>query len=466
MYPVILKEAEEYILLDAYYKGRWRLNQETLTRYLGYLALNDSMTTKQLDLNVFNNILSHLSISDKDFMASIKQFEENRMPKNCNFDPLYLMVRLNNFNDGIITPPTSIIEVTPYCNYKCPWCYIPPRSLNKSLFYSIEQLKNNVILPFINERGALEWCLTGGEPTLFPDKTLEVARLISECSMSSLGRKPKRMYMLTTGFDLEHNINLFKDAGINYYQVSLSSPNPDHENKLRRSPKNVDSFEQAIRGIDAIVNNSLNAEINMIIQLNGVNGVDNLYDIPAMIDLAKEHGVRMLRIIPAVPCGQAEKHNNWMKAEEYSEVGRLVREGRKYAGSMIIDCPIDQPIEKDRSVYCRAGTLWLYFDFKGNVYPCNNIQSIEARCWNNTIKTDNADIIWHDSNLLNYMRNYKNETINEVCQECDLRVSCAGECRAMTWARYRQFDLSTKPDVCFKDINSETYKSSFRKTGC
>jgi radical SAM protein with 4Fe4S-binding SPASM domain len=189
----------------------------------------------------------------------------------------------------------------------------------------------------------------------------------------------------------------------------------------------------------------------MIIQPCGAHDADNLYDIPEMIALARRHGVRMLRVIPAVPCGQAKENHVLMTPFEYAEVARMVAEGRSSAPDLIIDCPIDQRIEKDRSLYCRAGTLWLYFDFKGNVYPCNNIQEPEARCWPNSIKTDRADLIWRTSPLLNYMRDYKRSGLAAECRECALRVSCAGECRAMTWARYKRFDLAVKPDNCYRD---------------
>lgn len=451
MYAIIIKEAAEYVIIDAYYKGRWRCDEKALKAYLAYMSGFDRLKPNAVDEKSILKSARRINLDENYVIEMSRSFENENMPKYGNFDPVYLADKLPQFDDGIITPPNSIIEVTPYCNYGCSWCYIPPRNKVRNEFYSVEQLRDNVVAPLINTFGAVEWCLTGGEPTVNPEETLEIARMISNESEDRLGRRPNRMYMLTTGFRIPEYIDRFEEAGINSYQISLSSPDPVHENLLRKAPRRVDSHAAALNAIDAVVDRGLQAEVNMIIQPQGAHEADNLYDIPEMIQLAVEHNVRMLRIIPAVPCGQAKENNILMSAYEYAEVARMVADGRKKAPNLIIDCPIDQRIEKDRSLFCRAGTLWLYFDFRGNVYPCNNLQEPENRVWPNTIKTDKADKIWLDSPLLQFMRDYRNDDVAEQCQSCSLRAACAGECRAMTWARYRTYDLSSKPENCFAE---------------
>lgn len=456
MYAVILKEGTEYVIIDAYYKGRWRCDSETIKCYLAYMSGFDQLSPRAVDGTVIVRNGELMGLPAKLVEQMVHQFEQEHMPRYGNFDPMYLAQKIDHFDDGIITPPNSIIEVTPYCNYNCDWCYIPPRSKIRNESYSIEELRNNVVVPLMREFGATEWCLTGGEPTIDPLRTIELARMIQRESFTHLGKSPTRMYMLTTGYQIAKYIDDFQDAGINSYQVSLSSPSSERENKLRRSPKNVDSYTAALSAIDAIVGRGMRAEINMIIQPMGAHSVDNLYDIPEMIHLAREHQVKMLRVIPAVPCGQAKENSVLMTPFEYAEVARMVSEGRASAPDLIIDCPIDQRIEKDRSMFCRAGTLWLYFDYRGNIYPCNNLQEPENRVWSSTIRTDSAAKVWRESPLLNYMRDYRQSSVAEACQECGLRVACAGECRAMTWARYRKYDLAEKPHNCFADQHRST----------
>ena len=38
MYAIIIKEAAEYVIIDAYYKGRWRCDEKALKAYLAYMS--------------------------------------------------------------------------------------------------------------------------------------------------------------------------------------------------------------------------------------------------------------------------------------------------------------------------------------------------------------------------------------------------------------------------------------------
>lgn len=457
MYAVIFKESNnKYVILDAYYKGRWSADKNSLIVYLNYLSLHDKFGKKTGNIQLQLMELSEKYNIDKDKTDELLMFfKANKLPKLCNFDAEYLIAKLDEFTEGIITPPTPILEVTPYCNYRCPWCYIPTRIIEQSEFFNDQELVNHIIQPLIERYGLLEWCLTGGEPTVQPERTEHVAELITEESIKILGKKPVSIYLLTNGYNLASNIDRFHNVGINSFQVALSSPNAQKENMLRRTPEGVDSYKNAIEGIKAVVERGLRAEINMIIQPIGAHAVDNLYDIPDMVELAKELKIKMLRIIPAVPCGQANENNIWMTKKEYDEVRKMVHEGRERIPEIIVDCPIDQEIEPDRDIYCRAGTLWLYIDFKGRTYPCNNIQNDASQCYDKTIREIEVNEIWEKSHILKSMRDYNVKSVSEECIKCNMRVECAGECRAMTWARYQKYDLSIRPKVCFKDLNMQ-----------
>ncbi|WP_151732814.1 radical SAM/SPASM domain-containing protein ['Paenibacillus yunnanensis' Narsing Rao et al. 2020] len=457
MYALIYKKNDnEFVIMDAYYKGRWECDLPSLQIYLQYLSLQhkhlDLLSDEEAELR-FKLQCKHQGY-DEELTESIFRFivEEN-LPSLSNYDPLHLASRLDACSEGIITPPTPIIEVTPFCNYGCTWCYIPPRDIDRELFYTQEHLDTHVITPLLEKYGLLEWCLTGGEPSVSPDNTAQIAQLITRRTNEILGKDPVSIYLLTNGFHLKENIAAYKEAGINCYQVSLSSPVREHEIALRIPPRHIDSHKEAVEGLKAVVEAGLRAEINMIIQPNGAHAANNLEDIPQMFELAKSIGITMLRVIPAVPCGQAMENNIWMSKEEYNRVKLMVREGRATVPEIIVDCPIDQEIEADREIFCRAGTLWLYINFKGEIYACNNLQNADSLCWPRTIKEDSVDVIWEQSELLNYMRDYERGTLSAHCIGCDSRVECVGECRALAWARYKQYDLVDKPGVCFKDYS-------------
>lgn len=450
MYAIIFKEgADTYQIVDVYYKGRWEFNKSSLIGYLLYVG-------EIAKYDYIDNEIIVPAIMQKAEQYNIHNVEEiisfietENLPIFVNFDPYYMIRSLETHDLGIITPPTPIIETTQFCNYKCRWCYIPERDIQTNK-YDLEVFESKVVTPLIKKFGLLEWCLTGGEPSLEKERTIRFAQIIKAKTNQILGRDPVSIYMLTNGYDLEHNIEDFFENGINAYQVALSSPVKEREIDLRQPPAGIDSYEHAVNGIKAAKKLGATTEINMIIQPRTSAFSSNIDDIAKMFELAKELNVDMLRVIPAVPSGQALKNNIFFSQVDYNFIKNIVANQRKtYEKYYIVECPLDQEIEPDREVYCRAGTLWLYINFKGEIFPCNNMQCNELRS-EYTIKNITADFIWLNDTHLKSMRNYNINTLSTECVDCEYRVECVGECRALSWIRYNQVDLSVKPDNCYK----------------
>ena len=464
MYAVIFKESgDRFVVIDAYYKGRWEADRGSLLAYLCFLAAVQHLSggkvgrpvdPRQVDEET-HKAAARLGV-DAATTASLLDFvRAEGMPVAANFAPLAVAAGIDDRAPGIITPATPILEVTAHCNYRCPWCYIPDRDVLAER-YTLEEFQENIVLPLLRRYGLLEWCLTGGEPSVDKKRTIDMARVITGCSRQVLGRDPLSIYILTNGYNLAANIEEFMAAGINCYQVALSSPVPEHEAALRRPPRGVDSYQHAVDGLRAARRAGARVEVNMIIQPPRPDVPTNLNEIPQMIELARGLGLDMLRLIPAVPCGMAKKNRIMFTREEYREIARLVREGRPRIPDIEVDCPLDQPIEPDREVYCRAGTLWVYVNFRGQVFPCNNLQEEENLCSAATIRSEPLDRIWEQSELLNLMRDFRRSTLDPRCVGCECRAECAGECRAMAWARYRAYDLAQKPSPCFREADITT----------
>lgn len=449
MYGIIFKkDSDNFVIMDVYLKGRWEFNKKCL---IGYLLFADRVAREDYyDIDEIRSLIKENAKKyDVDEIDSVIDFiEAEQMPIFVNFDALYLIGRLDKFEPGLITPPTPIIETTQFCNYNCQWCYIPTRDLKQEK-YSLDVLDKNIVTPLLENFGLLEWCLTGGEPSVEKDRALEFANIITKRTIEILGRKPTSIYMLTNGFNLAENIKDYLDAGINSFQVALTSPHAETEMNLRRPPKGINSYEQVVNGLKKAKELGAKTEINMIIQPKSENYKTNLYDIPDMFNLASELKIDMLRIIPAVPTGQALVNNIFFTHEEYAYINETVAGLRgKYEDQFIVDCPLDQEIEADREVYCRAGTLWLYINFKGEIFPCNNLQFNSLMSKENVVDYK-VDYIWLKSDILLKMRDYNVNTLSEECYTCDKRIECAGECRALCWARYNEIDLSNKPPVCY-----------------
>ncbi len=354
MYAVIIKESQnKYIVMDVYFKGIWEFDEKYLIDYLSLL------NSRNLENHQFTTL-----VSSKDKKDVIEFVRRERMPVLCNFDADYIASQLSKFDEGIITPPTPIIEVTPFCNYNCSWCYVPTRD-NRQSFITLEEFKDRIVKPMVSKFGLVEWCITGGEPSLDKNRTESFAKIINSVTKEILNKRPQRIYLLTNGYNLEKNAESFYLAGINCYQVALTSPFPYKEISLRHPPKNVNSFEHAVNGLRKLKSLGARTEINMIIQPRNSKPCSNIDDIEKMFELAHDLHINMLRIIPAVPSGKAFENGILFTREEYNNIGETVQKMRAFVEhDMIVDCPIDQPIESDRSVFCRAATLWLYVNYK------------------------------------------------------------------------------------------------------
>jgi radical SAM protein with 4Fe4S-binding SPASM domain len=461
MYCSIFKHSQtDYTIIDVYFKGRWDSDRDSIIVYLSLLEMMNKgdKTSKKIfpgdpDFIDWARKQGHINkyfknFSDK-FITDVLDFiRTERMPTSANFRPNITIKNIDSYDNGIITPSTPIVEVTPLCNYQCPWCYIPPRKELKNSF-SLEQYENNIVKPLVEYFGLSEWCLTGGEPSIDPERTVSMANIINNASQDLLGERAKSIYLLTNGYNLKENITRFYKAGINCYQVAISSPHDEKDSFLRKTPSK-NPVQRAIEGIKAAKNMGARVEINMIIQPKNDSEISNMDDIADMINLSSDLRIDMLRLIPAVPCGRASENEIFFSKKEYKEISEIVKAHMHKLQNIRLDCPMVQEIEDDRSVYCRAGTLWVYINFKGEIFPCNNLQGEDHLCWDSTIKDNSISEIWLKSELLNSLRDYNKESLSEDCIGCKDRMYCCGECRSICYARYRKYDLSSKPDICVR----------------
>ena len=455
MFASIIKENQDsYTIIDAYYGGKWKANRDSTIIYLILLMeLRNRKTRKiaKVQDDVITLAKAEYSISE-DYIREVLNFiETNKLPLRGIFSAERILEKLDEYDNEIITTPTPIIEVTNKCNYKCRWCYVPNREEEEMM--SLDCIKENLIDPFI-KRGLISWCISGGEPSVSLDRTLAVAKMIKEASVKELNVVPE-IYLLTNGFHLKENALLYKEAGITSIQVALTSSDPEIEKYLRCTPKEINSFKSAVDGIAEIKRLGFITEVNMVLQPADQNGVTNIHTMEGLFDVINELKVDVMRIIPAVQTGQAKINNIQFTAADYEiikENMKKIRNKAKKNPKMILDCPVDQQIDSSSAVYCRAGTLFLYINYSGHVFPCNNLQAKEAECWSSTIKDTPIDVIWTRSSILNDFRDFREASLAVECKGCEKRSECVGECRALCWAKYGRFDLKTKPAQCYKDV--------------
>ncbi|MCL2188257.1 MAG: radical SAM protein [Defluviitaleaceae bacterium] len=439
-------------LVDSLHGGRWEVSYEFAENYLYYL--------KGKSIDAGKNLLADSRKLNSDWLIETKNIiEKHALPTHFSYHIPTIIDNLMKSKDlraDIITPPLPIIEVGRECNYKCLWCYNDSATVqlkhSKIYDFNTEIMMEKIISPLI-DMGQTEFCLTGGEPSLY---LKEVERVTSHIvnKVSKLSAKPC-IWLLTNGYKLYENAERYMKCGISKFQVSLSSPLKEKDNYLRKPPQNTDSFGECINGIKKIRHLSDKAviEVNMIVQPESYFGKwSNIHDINQMYDLAQSLGVNTLRIIPAVPSGEAKKNSINFSLPEYSKISEYVSllkdRSKAEKSGVLIDCPLGHDMN-GKAHDCRASYMYIYVNAFGYVYPCNNLQEDSNLCWDKPIsKNSSFDIvdIWKNSKLLHYFRT--NNDLCEECTKCKNRPECIGQCRALTYHRHGEYSLSSVPETC------------------
>ncbi len=433
----IMKSGEEYRIIDPFFTGEWIVDEHFVSLYL--LCLKHKFDRDSIAASGCN---------DGEIDDIIKTVEANDISKKCDFDPSVVLERLPNAPDGIITPPVPIFEIMSECNYRCPWCYLPPDSAPTRALapLSLEHIRKNVVRP-LAEIGCNYWTLTGGEASLNMRRLKDVCKIIHEESEGSV--TDEKIMLLTNGSHLSALAETYKDLGIFHVQISMSSPDPDKDGRLRKVPKSLNSVEEVRKGVLEAVKRGIVISFNVVLVPDHDGMSTNIYEVPEIAEFADNIGVRMVRFVPVVYSGKA-RVNQWsLNLEELKEARKQIEKAAEIVKNTIIYSPIGYDVPPQKPVFCRAGNEVLYIDTGGMVYPCNNLIIPEMYCSEHSTAEVPLDDIWFNSELLKELRISKD--VSEECFSCDIRTECGGQCRAVCWLRYNQIDLSSKPEPCLRD---------------
>ncbi|MCM1992773.1 radical SAM/SPASM domain-containing protein [Oceanirhabdus seepicola] len=436
-----------YHIVDPYYGGIWEAEESSMKLFLRVLEEMRKKNIKDLkDLNIDDDMFMEF---DKELWHEMITFiKENRISIFNQFDPRRIYENLQSYENGIITPPMTIVEVNRVCNYNCPWCYLDNMIQDDGVL-SIEQIEQRIVEPLL-KAGANYWAITGGEPSVTLDRTLKLITSIKDRTIREFGYRPY-ILLFTNGHKLKEYAELYKEAGVTIVQVSLSSPDEEQEVGLRRPPEGINSYREAVQGIKKCKEIGLEVILNSVIT-SDIGYGSNVDYIPKIYKLAKELKINTLDINLACPSGQAKKNNIVFSKEEYFKIKKYVQSNNFAEEDRIReDLPIDD-LEEHREIRCGVGMLEFYVDYKGYTYPCNNLIHKEMLCAPRTILEENIKDIWFTSEKLSVFREYQDNNINEECGSCEYRGFCLGSCFARGWHQYGMLKMDKKPENCYKDV--------------
>jgi radical SAM protein with 4Fe4S-binding SPASM domain len=388
-------------------------------------------------------------------------------------------------------PFQVVWNITRACNLKCVHCYENAGSPGQDELTTEEALKGIDILA---DAGVLILAFSGGEPTIRPDILQLIKRSFNR------GMYPA---MATNAiiFASREKVKEFKEAGLQFVQISLDGLNPETHDKFRGVPG---AFKKTVQGIKNCVAEELFVEIATTATRF------NYKEIPAMIEFAEKLGVNWFMLYNFVPTGRGiDIVESDLTPEEREEILKICWNKMKMAGIEVLSTApqfarIAQEIEAqpvqtcevalktsrlsntaDTTIIpthfynpelsgqlqrladfiggCGAGRFYMSLEPNGDMFPCVFFPHDNAVKVGNLFK-DDFEEVWRNSKLLWEIRD--KDRLAENCGSCDFRYTCGG-CRARAYNYFKNI-LAPDPGCIlnkefWNKIQTELKKKRFKK---
>lgn len=313
------------------------------------------------------------------------------------------------------------INVTAKCNLRCRFCY----NLDSLKPDPREELSAEEITGFLDSTKPLltrdrSITLLGGEPLLFPDKTLELAQY---------GRKNRFQTIVSTN---GHCVTDQFAAGARrsklQVQVSLDGPDAGTHDQVRGQG----AFVRTLAGIKKLVDQRVFTILSLVCDK------DNFHCLEQFYALARDLGVNEARFIPLKRLGGAckvglEPANPKELVTAAASLFREHPEFRALAGRDALSILATTCAHSVRQPSCGTGLRTFLLDAAGDIYPCLNTCVPELRVGNIREPAFDFARLWAESPLLRRVRESTSvENAQNKCYHCVVKYWCLGYCRGET----------------------------------
>lgn len=311
---------------------------------------------------------------------------------------------------NISAPITVHVEITEKCNERCKHCYNfsrdekhKPREISQThLDNTVCELKNNKVMHVI---------ITGGEPLLALDKTLELAK---RCKQHGISTSLNTNLVAATA----KNMEAVREAGIEHLLTTLHGHNAEVHDYLASTEG---AFDKIVRGIAIAQGAGIRVTVNQIILQ------PDMQDVYHTGGLVKALGVKKFLANRCIP-SPTNTESGYLVGREgalrmFDDLLRVKRDFDLEVGTcrMVPECLFDEPDKYAEFVGrgCSAGRRHMLLNVDGTAHACvhesrsyGNIHDIGIKgCWDNMH-------LWRD-----------NELIPNECQDCVRLETCEGGCR-------------------------------------
>jgi MoaA/NifB/PqqE/SkfB family radical SAM enzyme len=259
------------------------------------------------------------------------------------------------------TPLVVVLNTTFRCNFQCGYCYGQYFSRTDKDFTTEELFE---LIDGLGRLGTRSITLGGGEPLMRKDIGAVIGNIKSkgiECGMNTNGSLiPKRIDEL---------------KAIDMLTVSIDGPR-----ELNDANRGEGSFDAAMAGIDAAIENGIKIHTTCVITKHNVDAVD------WVVDLAKAKGIQTEFNLLFHQSTDRKESDTFMAENEAlrGAVKRIV-ELKKQGAPILFSDSVYRYVsewpdfskrvfigkEPDfKYVSCYAGRFMMFIDADGRVYPC------------------------------------------------------------------------------------------------
>jgi len=313
-------------------------------------------------------------------------------------------------------------EVTNKCNLRCKHCFLPDAS--EPLLDELTTAEGYLLLDNLADAGVKSLLFSGGEPLTRPDLE-ELARYAVSNRMT--------VWLQTNGWYLAEKAEALKKIGFEQVQVSIDGATAETHDWFRGRG----SFERAVGGVKKCIDLGFAS-----VGIGATVSQRNLDEVPQMIDLALELGVRAFETLSFMPSGRGAGMSQFaltvqQRKDLYTYLAERQQqlESRMVVGSeepfMYIESKklLDacaNPSSRAVGIGCGAGLLGCAVKPNAKVYPCVGV-AVEI----GDLRREALKEIWHTSETLKILRNRRE--VKGKCGRCEYKFVCSG-CRGMAHA--------------------------------
>jgi radical SAM protein with 4Fe4S-binding SPASM domain len=322
--------------------------------------------------------------------------------------------------------PDITLRVTDRCNLHCTHCFADSSAHLHENELTTEEVCS--IIDWASDNGTFRLGITGGEPTLREDLLTIIAYAKSRDLWTML---------TTNGFAVSEALcKGLSDNQIDQVDVSVDHSSPSLHDAFRGQPG---VYDQALNTIGLLQDYNIPTAITTVISSWNFDNFHQLYE------LAQRLHVSMFKVDAFIAIGRGDM-NLALTAGQFKWLYEWFSQSHDSDSQMLLGNFSDKfDFLYDEAAYssdilqavcgyrgqpvCEAGITRCTITAQGTVLPCSYFCTEEFYAGN--MRSSSLDHIWHDSAVMNRMR--EEHAFQGICSTCEHNIRCRGGCRARAY---------------------------------